>query len=158
MISPNLRFLKLRDDGYYMRNGLCGACGNYESCSIKSSKTQVCTDYQPVIHFKSLAGTEEGFNTFRLGAAWSRRVTPGQKIGLLDAAGVKQSDAEVVAVHCGPRQDMIDQHAHLNHLMLAKQPEDSAAELARILRNLYGANYLARAEVLTVIYLRRLPE
>lgn len=158
MISPNLRFLKLRDDGYYMRNGLCGACGNHADCSIKSSKTQVCTDYQPVIHFKSLAGTDSDFNTFRLGSAWSRRLSPGQKIGLLDRAGLKQSEAEVISTHCGPRQDMIDQHAHLNHLMLAKQPENPAAELARILRNLYGANFLAKAEAITVIYLRRLPE
>lgn len=156
MINPNLRFLKFSDGTYTMKRGLCESCGHFASCKIVNLDTMACTDYQPVIAFKNLAGTEDRFNTFRLGGAWSFRVKVGQSIGLLDGKCNKVGEAVIEGVHCGDKLDMLKAHAHMNHLMLAKPHEDPVADLARRIRNLYGTNFFANAELFTVIYLKRL--
>jgi len=158
MINPNLRYLKHSNGTYSMKRGLCESCGISKSCPISSLDTHACTDYQPVIPFKSLAGTEGLFNTFRLGGAWNFRVTPGQRIGLLDGKCNKIGEAVVESVVCGDKSEMLDQHAHMNHLILAKTVDDPVAELSRLVRNMYGTNFLARAKLFTVIYLQRVIE
>lgn len=155
-INSNLRHLKVVDaEFYHMKSGLCDACGNCQSCSIKGEKVQVCTDYQPVIPFKKLDGMNDEFNTFRLGSAWSRRVKPGQSIGLLNREGLKVGEAIVKAVHCGDKDEMLKEHAQHNHLMIAEPHEKPASELKRRIRNMYGPNYLANADSFSVIYLKR---
>lgn len=156
MINPNLRFLRFNENTYRMRNGLCDSCGHAYDCTVRKPTVQMCSDYQPVLAFKSLDGTEGAFNTFRLGGAWSKRVRRGQALALLNSACEKVGEAEVMDVHCGSKEEMLEKHAHRNHLMLAKKPEDPVAELVRIMRNLYGANFLARAELMTVIDLQRI--
>jgi len=155
-INSNLRHLKVvENDRFHMKSGLCNACGNRHSCSIKSEATQLCTDYQPVIPFMKLDGMGEEFNTFRLGSAWARRVKPGQAIGLLNRQGEKIGEAVVKAVHCGDKEEMLNEHARYNHLMIAKPHDNPAAELKRLIRNMYGTNYLANASSFSVIYLKR---
>lgn len=157
MISANLRFLKRREDGtYYMKNGLCDSCGKGPTCSIRNSQTQLCVEYQPVIPFKSLAGTEGQFNTFRLGGAWFNRVREGDTIGLLNTTGEKMATAEVRSVHVASKEEMLAEHAHLNHLMLAKASKDPVSDLTKTVRNLYGTNFFAKAPLMTVIYLSRI--
>lgn len=155
MINTNLRYLKVREGAYCMSN-LCESCGNNQSCSIRSQANLICTDYQPALPFKSFAGTETSFNTFRLGAAWSKRVQPGQLVGLINSRLEKEGEARVTAVHCGDKLRMLELHAARNHLMLAKPHSDPAIELARLLRNLYGGGFFAKAGFLTVIDLERL--
>lgn len=156
MISANLRFLKHREgEGYYMKNGLCESCGHHLHCGIESAETRLCTGYQPVIPFKSLAGTEGLFNTFRLGGAWANRVKKGDTIGLLNTQGEKVATAVVRSVHVATKEEMLAEHAHLNHLMLAKGSRDPVADLTKTVRNLYGTNFFAKAALMTVIYLRR---
>lgn len=155
-INSNLRHLKVVDAEFYrMKTGLCAACGNCYGCSIQGESVQVCTDYQPVIPFKKLDGLEARFNTFRLGFAWSTRVKPGQSIGLLNREGVKFGEAVVEAVHRGDKDEMLAEHAAFNHLLIASPHEKPAQELKRLIRNLYGPNYLANADGFTVIYLNR---
>ena len=156
MINPNLRFLRFDEGSYRMKSGLCDSCGEAAGCPTRAEKVEVCTGFQPVIAFKSLAGTETDFNTFRLGGAWSNRVKPGQKIGILNAKCEKVGDAVVKAVHVGPKESMIDTHARHNHLIKARGSEQPASELKRLLRNLYGTNFMAKAELMTVIYLTKL--
>lgn len=156
MINPNLRFLKFSNGTYSMKRGLCESCGHFASCKSANLETIACTDYQPVIAFKNLAGTEGRFNTFRLGGAWKFRVQPGQLIGILDGRCDKVGEAIVEAIHCGDKLEMLNAHAHMNHLILAKPHEDPVADLARRIRNLYGTNFFAKAELFTVIYLKRL--
>lgn len=156
MINTNLRTLKVIGDEYMMRSGLCAACGNCVDCSVIRDDVIACSDYQPVIAFKSFDGTEGHFNTFRLGSAWAPRVKPGQHIGLINKAGIKVGEARVEAVHCGDKQQMLDEHAALNHLILARAAANPASELKRLIRNLYGPNFLAKATHMTVIYLQRL--
>lgn len=156
MINPNLRFLRFNENTYRMKNGLCNSCGHATTCPVRSEQAQQCSDYQPVLAFKSLAGTEGEFNTFRLGGAWYSRVRERQRLALLNHLCEKVGDAVVTSVHCGPKEDMIAQFAAGNHLMIAAQPEDPVAELTRKIRNLYGTNFMARAELMTVIKLKRI--
>lgn len=154
MIGSNLRTLKRDDEAYVMKNGLCANCGYGYVCEVRDDAHQSCDVYQPVIMFKSLAGTETGFNTFRLGGSWASRVAPGKLVALVDEHGNKIAEARVEAVRIGPRDDMIRDHSQLNHLILARNSQSPAKDMQRILRNLYGPNFLARAELITVIYLR----
>lgn len=156
MINPNLRFLKHANGTYTMKRGLCESCGHFASCKIANLDTMACTDYQPVIAFKNLAGTEGRFNTFRLGSAWSYRVVEGQTIGILNGRCEKVGEAIIEAIHCGEKLDMLKAHAHMNHLMLAKPHEDPVADLSRRIRNLYGTNFYSKAQLFTVICLKRL--
>lgn len=159
MISTNTRFLKLLEGGQYqMRTGLCSTCGHNQTCLVKNEQAQVCTGYQPVLAFKSMAGTEGEFNTFRLGGAWSKRVTVGQRLGLVDSSYERVGEAIVRAVHCGPRVSMIEEHAAKNHLMLAAKPDNPVEAMTRKLRNLYGPNFLTKAELMTVFDLVRVQE
>lgn len=153
-INPNLRFLRFDEVTYRMKQGLCDSCGVSDGCSIRAGGVQQCTDYQPVISFKSLKGTEGEFNTFRLGGAWFTRVKPGQLIGILNDKCEKVGDALVKAVHCGDKQRMLNDHASMNHLILSRETDEPAVELRRLIRNLYGTNFLAKAELMTVIYLK----
>ena len=156
MINPNLRHLKRESGVYRMRRGLCESCGLSASCKIASLEAVACTAYQPVLAFKSLGGTEGQFNTFRLGSAWAARVQVGQLVGLLDGKCEKVGEAVIEAVHCGGKAEMLRDHAYMNHLMLANPHIDPVGDLARRIRNLYGTNFMNRAEKFTVIYLRRL--
>lgn len=140
---------------YTMKSGLCEACGNCVDCPIKRDNVQACTEYQPVIAFKSFNGTEADFNTFRLGGAWSKRVKPGDTVGLINREGEKVGEALVKAVHCDEKSKMLDQHAHHNHLILASKHHNPPQELKRLIRNLYGPNFLEKASLMTVIYLTR---
>lgn len=155
MINTNTRFLRYKEGAYCMSN-LCDSCGHNQTCSIRSQANMICTDYQPVLAFKSMAGTENRFNTFRLGGAWTKRLQPGQRIGLIDAKLNKTGEALVTDVHCGDKLLMLEIHAARNHLMIAKPHQDPAIELARLLRNLYGTGFFAKAGFLTVIDLERL--
>ena len=155
MIDANLRTLKIHDElGYTMKNGMCSRCGSNPLCASQSSEVQTCTAYEPVLAFQSLAGCELSFNTVRLGSAWSKRVTPGSIVALVNKAGEKLAEAVVEAVRVGPREQMIAEHAGSNHLMVARKAQRPNAELTRVLRNLYGPNFLVRSETMTVIYLR----
>lgn len=155
MIDANLRTLKVHEEhGYTMKTAMCSRCGYNELCGSKSDEVSACKAYEPVLAFQSLAGCELSFNTVRLGSAWSKRVKPGTTVALVNKAGEKLASAVVEAVRVGPRTQMIAEHAASNHLMIARKAQRPNAELTRVLRNLYGPNFLARAETMTVIYLR----
>lgn len=155
MIDANLRTLKVHDElGYTMKTGMCSRCGRNPLCASQSDEVSTCTAYMPVLAFQSLAGCELSFNTVRLGSAWSKRVKPGQTVALVNKAGEKLAEATVEAVRVGPRELMIAEHGAANHLMVARKATRPNADLTRVLRNLYGPNFLARAETMTVIYLR----
>ncbi|UKL14968.1 hypothetical protein hairong_063 [Pseudomonas phage hairong] len=156
MIDTNLRTLRFTEDGYRMKTGLCAHCGHNELCSVQSDVRQECYAFQPSLMFQSLAGTELSFNTFRLGGAWAKRVLPGRIVGLVDKNGKKLDEAVIEGIRVGPRDLMIEEHARMNHLMIASGSTQPIRDLRRKLTNLYGPNYLARADLMSVIYLRRI--
>lgn len=156
MIGTNLRTLKVEDQSYVMKNGLCANCGRGYECEVRDESYQKCQVFQPTLLFKSLAGMELSFNTIRLGDSWSKRVQVGQTVALVNEHGERIAQAVVEAVRLGPRDEMILEHSFQNHLILAKNIKTPVASMRRILRNLYGPNFLARAEKITVIYLRRI--
>lgn len=156
MIGSNLRTLKFDGSSYFMKTGLCSNCGQGYECNVREDDVQACQAYMPVIMFKSFAGMDTQFNTFRLGSAWKNRVYPGKIVALVDADGNKVCEAVVEAVRAGDRQQMILEHSDQNHLIIARNSRNPAKDMAKILRNLYGPNFLARAEQITVLYLRRI--
>lgn len=46
-------------------------------------------------------------------------------------------------------------NSNLRHLKVAKPHDNPAGELKRLIRNMYGTNYLANASSFSVIYLKR---
>lgn len=158
MIGSNLRTLKFNGLVYTMKTGLCSNCGYGYDCEVREETHQECGMYMPVIMFKSFAGMETSFNTFRLGSAWKNRVEVGSKVALVNAEGEIVCEAVVEAVRAGKRQQMILDHSDQNHLIMARNSTSPAKDMAKILRNLYGPNFLARAEQITVLYLRRIEE
>lgn len=156
MIGSNLRTLKVVDLTYTMKNGLCANCGRGVECEVRDDSFQACDSYMPVIMFKDLRGTDTGFNTFRLGDSWFKRVKVGSIVALVNDQGECLSQAIVEAVRCDDRDYMIREHSFQNHLILARNSKTPVNDMRRILRNLYGPNFLARAEKITAIYLRRI--
>ncbi|AYN97038.1 hypothetical protein EAW52_25505 [Pseudomonas sp. LTJR-52] len=79
----------------------------------------------------------------------------GDTIGLLNTTREKMGTTAVRSVHVVSKEEMLAEHAHLNHLMLAKGSKDPVADLTKTVRNLYGTNSFAKVPLITVIYLRR---
>lgn len=155
-------------------NLLCDYCAwkreapGYPACSIFEQVREVqkkgavpmirvCAQYQPVITFQKTGGLEGRFNTFRLGVAWFNRLTPGVVVGMANAKDdAIFGKARVIEVIHGPYEEMIDKHAYKNHLLVGLEPEDAAAKMKEIIPKSYGPLVVARASVLSVIYLQNL--
>lgn len=110
-----------------------------------------------VIDFSPPAvGFDGFFNTFRLGVAWAKRVSVGERVLLMDnkqhlAFGL----AEVISIKTGPLGEMAATHAVFNHNYLGS--EDAAASLIAGTIKRYGPHRTNVDKKYTVIYLRRIP-
>lgn len=151
---------------------LCDYCALQDSCLTTRRMDELlaefglvaniseCPVYQPVVPFrKPLLGLDGDFNTFRLGAAWARRVKVGAPVALYDAADeVVFGTAEVTAVTVGPFQDVAPRHARFNHMMLDKSADLAPELLWKVMVNSYGSTFMTRERPCSVIYLRRIHE
>lgn len=122
---------------------------------------RTCDIYQPILTFKITksmeGGFEKDFNTFRLGATWYNRVSPGTVCGLYDV-GKKMifGKAKVMATYNGDMEEMCHQHAYKNHLFVGLEQEDAAIRMESAMKKAYGHIIEHRSNsICTVIDLRR---
>lgn len=150
-----------------LTDSLCDYCGNQE-CSIRlimrrikinrfNAKTAVtrCESYMAIIEFRDPAGLELEFNTFRLGAAWAKRVAPGDVVALKQTGGEIFGTAEVIVTHVGHFPEMNHKHGVDNHLAIAAEVEGKPFDLAKVLTESYGGHRFNIDSTVSVIELRR---
>tara|TARA_B110000037_G_C16905808_1_gene418103 strand:+ start:336 stop:674 length:339 start_codon:yes stop_codon:yes gene_type:complete len=99
------------------------------------------------------------FNTFRLGRAWSARVEVGTTVSLVDVE-TKKSFGKAVVESLGiyDMETAYLDHAQHNHLMLDKDADYARANMDKLLRSIYGNMFVASANAMSVIYLKRIYE
>ncbi|MBV6635048.1 MAG: hypothetical protein KI788_03965 [Mameliella sp.] len=173
MTTPKIdtRRLKRLDNGMFTMErasdlpphpGLCETCGRIP-CPVKAPLEGIayvtvgaCGRYIPSIGFSVLDGLDlPAWNTVRVGAAWPKRLAPGDFVCIVDTRSnsiVRHMQVDRMVTDMLGR--IIEHHAADNHAILAKQPEDPAAELRRILRNAYGTNFAAPTRKGTALYLK----
>ena len=113
----------------------------------------------PILWFREPAeGLSGAFSTFRLGAAWIKRLKVGDIVGIaLTGSKKKLNYAEVTKLDSGRYKDMIRDHAHTNHIIQARGVSklDAPKELDNIVRRFYGPNLLSDPEkTCCVIHMR----
>lgn len=123
---------------------------------------RTCETYQPILTFRLTKKMEDGFkgefNTFRLGATWHNRVSPGVICALYDT-GKKEvfGKAMVTATYNGDMEEMCFDHAWKNHLFMGLDQEDAASKMESAMRNAYGHIMEYRKNsICTVINLERI--
>jgi hypothetical protein len=174
MIDTNVRSVKRTDSGATILtkateklSSLCNHCGIQRACDhyarihaiqrvakITAPVTR-CALYQYPIHFTSALGLDTpGFNTTRLGEAWSKRIRVGDSIALLNHDKQLIDSARVSQVAVTPLTvEGLLLYAKFNHMLInqAMSDEDAAARLLKILRNNYGKLVFERSATVTVI-------
>lgn len=147
--------------------GELGKCSKYTALARWKKKgvgllIRTCDTYQPILTFrltkKMEDGFKEGFNTFRLGATWYNRVSPGIICGLYDAGKKKMfGKAVVTATFNGDMEEMCHDHAYRNHLFIGVDQETAATKMKDAMLNAYGHIMEYRKNsICTVINLERL--
>lgn len=146
-----------------VEQGLCDYCGRFP-CLIKSLLSEgsvmtmhACAHFVPILSFSVLHGLDlPRWNTVRLGAAWKKRLVPGDRVGVYDTVnGRMMRIMEVEDVHVSSLESIITDHAVNNHAILARNPADPNAELFRIVKNAFGTNYTKPDRPATALYLRK---
>lgn len=149
-------------------NMICNHCGKAAANICKTYKlvlksddiclkVQACPEFQPILGFRApIIGIDGKFTTFRVGAAWSKRVSPGMTVALYDDNAKKLiGNACVTFVDSNLLPLMLEKYAHLNHSQLALSPEGAPERLRGRLMKLYGPRVLSDNKVVTVIGLER---
>ena len=170
LVEFDQRYARRNGDVFYSSTSnysLCRGCGIAKGCKLQSAvepfknhenwKVQqvvnVCGAYVPVITFKDGTGWKGTANTFRRGSGWFNRVNVRDKVRLFSVNdGVFITDGIVVEKFQGPLGMMLDDHAHMNHLLSSELNMEAPGTLHRILATLYGRNYTGFDEVFSVIY------
>ena len=168
MIDLNVRSIKLTDTyKITVDRPLCNHCGAKENCKSyaviqifntrysASADIKKCGEYIFPILFVDAKGTSGKFNTIRLGEAWSRRLNIGNKVALVNKLGKAFGFAVVKSIVTGEKDEIMREHAYLNHLYLDddKDKEEAGEHLVKRLPNIYG-NLIAKSNTrATVIYL-----
>lgn len=114
--------------------------------------------YVPVIGFiPPHVGLEGHFNTFRLGMALTKRLTPGMTVFLMCQKTMTVfGSAEVISIATGPLAAMCLEHGVGNHTELATtNPLDSPKRLFDLVCKIYGPHIASESKKTTVVFLRR---
>ena len=142
-------------------------CSKYTAMSRWKKKgvgllVRTCETYQPILTFRLTKKMEEGFskefNTFRLGATWYNRVSPGTICALYDT-GKKRvfGKAVVTATYNGDMEEMCQDHAWKNHIFLGLDQDDAASKMEVAMRRAYGHIMEYRKNsICTVVNLKRI--
>lgn len=102
-------------------------------------------------------GIEGEFNTFRLGVKYSKLLSPGEEVYLLNEKDkIIIGRAEVQRVEAGPLGELVVEHAAKNHTELANDPTHAHVRLYDLLKKIYGPHIVSIGKKATVIYLKRL--
>jgi hypothetical protein len=104
-------------------------------------------------------GLSGEFNTFRLGLNWSRRVTPGETVELVDARTKKVLKRAVVTqVVTGALGPLAIAHAHQAHNWKNFPEDQRSALLIAALKKRYLPGRVREDSPCSVIYLKELED
>lgn len=99
-------------------------------------------------------GVEEGFNTFRLGGFYSKHLSPGEEVFLLnEKEKIVFGRARVESVETGKLGELCLIHGHKNHTELANDQDSAPARLFATLQKIYGPHIATPQKKACVIYL-----
>ena len=102
-----------------------------------------------------MGGFEGVFNTVRVGMTWSRRLTNGMKVALMDKKNsLIFGYATVELVECGALGDIVQRYAHENHNQKGLDPEGAPERLTQSMTKRYGPHIITPTKKVSVIYLR----
>ena len=101
-----------------------------------------------------IIGMDGVFNTFRLGAAWVKRVEGGEVILLVNKArSLVIGRAKVVDIEVGTLTDMAQKHAYRNHNHREYEQTVAAERLIQSMIKRYGPHKCNENSKVTVMYL-----
>lgn len=109
--------------------------------------------------YPPMSGIEGDFNTFRLGLAWSKRLSRGDRVLLIDKKQYAlMGVGEVLDIHVGKLREMSTTHGCHNHNQ-KHLPQDGAGErvVAAMIKR-YGPNKCSENSNVTVLYIRRIDD
>lgn len=172
MINTNVRRVKRSEHGLTMltapqtkviAESLCDRCGLQDACEIlktvQSQRVQLvrvleCEWYQFPLKFINKSGTEgKGWNTIRLGSAWSNRVKEGDVVALIDSRNRKYGEAKVQKVVLDITENIIQLYGEDNHCALDVADDQKVSTVRSALLSSYGSSHIASAIQSTAIYL-----
>lgn len=156
--SLNNRGITLIDGVSYSQKSLCVRC-HHPICS--NYATLSCKDFTPALTFKyPIKGIEnEIFNTFRIGKAWSKRVSAGSLVCLVETKNnTVVTHCKVLSVYVGEKLEMAKRYGKDNHTMqsmnLSHESDDIIAiSMLERLRKTSGNMIYNSSDYVTVIYL-----
>lgn len=174
MVNTNVRSVKRTETGATILTkatanlgSLCDHCAMVNHCEhravIRSAERSGkltapitnCSEYHYPIHFVDTVGIDAyGFNTMRLGEAWSKRLRAGDTVGLLNHDKQLVTTAQVKLVEVVPLSvEGLVPHAINNHMVVHHNLDanQAAEKLLKILRNNYGKLVFERNRTVTVI-------
>ena len=104
-----------------------------------------------------IIGTEDEFNTFRIGEKLAKTLKVGEEVFLMDEKEkLVFGKARVEAIEVGKLGEMCLIHAHKNHTELAKDPNTASERLFKTIQRIYGPHIAEPHKKTTVLYLKRL--
>lgn len=102
-----------------------------------------------------LAGIEGTFNTFRLGVAWSKRVSEGDMVLLINKPKAQViGRAQVQSVSVGTLSEMAVTDARFNHNQKGLDVEGAPARMIASMIKRYGPQMCRETSKVTVINLQ----
>lgn len=176
MTDTNLRRLKRTEEGFTIEAKssliqdkiLCDHCAMKPDCPVPGNifsaasalgavlSVKTCASYMlPLTFRRPLIGLNAPYwNTFRLGEAMSKRLSPGDRVALWETQSNQcVGTARVLNVEFGPGSDMLSAHAVDNHMLQAASGPDPAGALRDILLRFYGPQ-MVNGRPLSVVYLQ----
>jgi hypothetical protein len=104
-----------------------------------------------------MMGFDNEFNTIRVGLKWSKCLSVGDEVLLLDKPkSAVFGRAEVLRIEVGQLAEMSREHGALNHNQI-NLPADGAGERTiEALKRRYGPHIATDTKKVTVIYLKRI--
>lgn len=104
-----------------------------------------------------LTGLDNEFNTIRMGLFYSKRLTVGETVAIVDSKAKKiVGHATVTGVVAGPLGELLVEYAETNHTQIGLDPMTAPERLFQVVTKLYGPHIAIRTRSATVVQLRRL--
>lgn len=155
-LNYNFRGIAIVDGIHSANKSLCDRCF-HPICSDYSTLT--CQDFTPALKFKALIGFDnERFNTFRVGAAWSKRLKVGSLVAIVNAKTDEVfTHCRVTEVYFGEKMQMAEIHGKFNHSIQTLNITDNiATQMLKRLKNSSGTMIYNSSSTVSVIYLEKI--
>jgi hypothetical protein len=175
IIDSNLRTLK-RNEGDFTLTALdrvkdvslCDRCCSNNQCPMlvrqnernadALAKTMItsCSWYVPPLFFHDKEGLDSGgFNTLRLGGAWTNRIKVGDRVGLIYKPTMELISIPTVSgLYHGDKDKIIARHSWHNHTYINQSlsQRTAAMRMRKLLPTLFGPLIYKQATKMTAIY------